>query len=312
MFPVLPPRALRAPAFLLLFALGACGDGGTAPQPRPELEPLIAFSHDATGGDAQVAVMKPDGSSLRSVTPGAHGDFAPSWHPSGRSLVFTSWRDELSRLYTVNVDTGGAGRLFPTGTLHAWSGAWSPDGEVVAVSTTGGIRLFDLGAGPRDLVASQDASDPAWSPSGLWVAYTALGESEEPGLRRRALFIVRRDGTGTQRLAASVHAPIHDPAWSPDGARIVFEATGLEGRGDLWVVTLATGLVTRLTETPADERHPDWSPDGSRIAFSSAAAAGADRHIFTMGASGDDRIQLTTIPGNHTSPRWRPAGGDVR
>jgi len=63
----------------------------------------------------------------------AHGDFAPSWHPSGRSIVFTSWRDELSRLYT-----GKPKFLKFHGHFHGWH-------DQVAA---GGMSHFDGSAPP--------------------------------------------------------------------------------------------------------------------------------------------------------------------
>ena len=39
----------------------------------------------------------------------------------------------------------------------------------------------------------------------------------------------------------------------------------------LWIVDVATGEATRLTDGPAGDDDPAWSPDGTRIAFSTTA-----------------------------------------
>jgi len=68
-----------------------------------------------------------------------------------------------------------------------------------------------------------------------------------------------------------------DPAWSPEGNRIVFCRYRLEGRqridGGLWLLNLSSGTTKRLL-APAGEGwltvSPRWSPDGKHIAVGRA------------------------------------------
>ena len=46
--------------------------------------------------------------------------------------------------------------------------------------------------------------------------------------------------------------------------------------GHLWLVDVATGEATRLTDGPVADHEPAWSPDGRRIAFSSNRRRDAD------------------------------------
>jgi dipeptidyl aminopeptidase/acylaminoacyl peptidase len=58
---------------------------------------------------------------------------------------------------------------------------------------------------------------------------------------------------------------------SPDQKRVAFDRVGPRGTpGDIWVLEIASGILSPLTRTPADERAPVWSPDGKRIIFSSS------------------------------------------
>jgi TolB protein len=51
--------------------------------------------------------------------------------------------------------------------------------------------------------------------------------------------------------------------WSPDGRLIAIEALG-----DLWLITVPTGAVRRLTNTPdIQEICPIWSPDGRWLTY---------------------------------------------
>ena len=67
------------------------------------------------------------------------------------------------------------------------------------------------------------------------------------------------DGGGQHRIVAG--KDVQNPAWSPDGKRLVF----CDGRNDtiFSVSPVGSGLV-RLTRG----WHPVYSPDGSSIAFS--------------------------------------------
>ena len=53
-----------------------------------------------------------------------------------------------------------------------------------------------------------------------------------------------------------------DPAIAPDGARVAFSA-----RGWIWVLDVASGRATRITDGADMDFRPAWSPDGTRLAF---------------------------------------------
>jgi Tol biopolymer transport system component len=58
------------------------------------------------------------------------------------------------------------------------------------------------------------------------------------------------------------------PAFSPDGRRVVF-SSDRAGSLDLWSLELATGAVRRLTFDAADDWDPQWTPDGKHLLWSS-------------------------------------------
>jgi len=69
----------------------------------------------------------------------------------------------------------------------------------------------------------------------------------------------------------SPDAKVRDPAWSPDGARLVLVIEDVGGT-DLWVVRLSDRRAERLTTGPARERDPRWSPDGRTVAYRTETA----------------------------------------
>jgi len=85
------------------------------------------------------------------------------------------------------------------------------------------------------------------------------------GLRSGAeIGIISTEGSYT-RLTSNTVAD-SNPAWSPDGNRIVY-ASALTGSGDIYVMDASGQDIRQLTSSSAADYQPAWSPDGNRIAF---------------------------------------------
>jgi Tol biopolymer transport system component len=107
-----------------------------------------------------------------------------------------------------------------------------------------------------------------------------------------------------------------DPAWSPDGEKLVFERRSWDGRYDLYTAN-ADG---------SDERHlfghwgasyfvagfdPDWSPDGQRIVFvRSFFGSEHPSSLCTITPSGTD-WDCFARGENVTSPDFSPDGQKI-
>lgn len=102
-------------------------------------------------------------------------------------------------------------------------------------------------------------SDPAPSPDGSEIVFVAGGD----------LWTVAATG-GAARLLVAHPATETRPLWSPDGARIAFLSTRT-GNGDIYVLDLATGRVTRRTFDDGREQLDSWSRDGKWLYYSSSS-----------------------------------------
>jgi len=104
--------------------------------------------------------------------------------------------------------------------------------------------------------------------------------------------------------------PAHDidPAWSPDGAQIVF-VSDRDGADSLFTMNQNGSRQTRLIQDGviANDTAPAWSPDGAQIVFvSDRAGVGLDLYLITGDGSG-----LTQITRNQLlkgDPAWSPDG----
>ena len=166
------------------------------------------------------------------------------------------------------------------------------------------------GSGSRRILAY--GWDPAVSPEGDRIAFAVT----RPG--GTDLYLMKANGTHVRRLTHErrLHSD-HGPAWSPDGERIAFrhvEGRGI-GRGDIWILTLATGELARFTNAKAHDAAPDWSPDGTKIAFASERAWAPDSEgnwdVWVKDVETGDVTRLTRNLAYESNPSWSPDGSAV-
>src|SRR3954447_14469392 len=83
------------------------------------------------------------------------------------------------------------------------------------------------------------------------------------------LMTMDADGSHRDTLVARRHLHPERPAWSPDGAKVAFDAAVRNSAPHLYVVAANGSRFRRVTPRgeSTEDRSPAWSPDGRRIAF---------------------------------------------
>jgi Tol biopolymer transport system component len=102
------------------------------------------------------------------------------------------------------------------------------------------------------------------------------------------------------------------PTFSPDGSQIAFAWNGGEAAGhqfDLYVKSLGSERLLRLTHHPARWISPAWSPDGTVIAFLRDDSDTPGIYLIPA-LGGSERRLLTTrvAPGEFRQLSWSPDG----
>jgi Tol biopolymer transport system component len=168
--------------------------------------------------------------------------------------------------------------------------------------------------------------DAAWSPNGRRIAFAsnrAHPEQACEGLNPRCdydIYVMSYDGSNVRRLTDS-QASDRDPAWSPDGRRIVFSSTrdnadpssGEFANSELYVMNADGTAQTRITDYPGTDHQAAWSPDGASIAFRRAACEfNCSPAIFKVAPNGSGLTQLTSdVNGRDRMPNWAPDGSKI-
>lgn len=124
--------------------------------------------------------------------------------------------------------------------------------------------------------------------------------------------------TPEQKLSSDIMTPevlwsfgrISNPAISPDGSKAVYGVTYFnkeEDRSytDLYVMNLADGKITQITDTDYNESDANWTPDGKRISYL------AKGQLWEMNPDGSGAKQITQIEGGINGYLYAPDGSKI-
>ncbi|HMM42022.1 MAG TPA: hypothetical protein PKA95_08990, partial [Thermomicrobiales bacterium] len=145
-------------------------------------------------------------------------------------------------------------------------GIQSSSGEI-AYASRGTIDIAHRAGDARAIVsvAPWRASEiwvMAWSPDGQTLAYSSDGH----------IYLVEPGGEPRRLTHEDWNSIEMSPAWSPDGRRIAF-VVDVTKDGDpmtnteIFVVDVASGELTRATNTPQEELSPRWTVTGQEIMY---------------------------------------------
>jgi dipeptidyl aminopeptidase/acylaminoacyl peptidase len=251
----------------------------------------LAFSRIWTGGrfDERIYVINSDGTGEAEVTTNGRD---PTWSPDGTEIAFLVAAD--GGLYRINADgTNRRVESYVNDALECCPSepAWSPAQPEIAFGWLYQDRVCDPfdpfecegftneGLGKRPLGHPDNhhflgigaGSDPDWSPNGAQLAhvtariridwYTSEGVYGD-------IAVVNRDGSSPHTIVAGPQTDV-EPAWSPDGAKIVFVRRSDTTGPVLWVANADGSSAASIGVSGSK---PDWQP--KQRAYARPAAAG--------------------------------------
>lgn len=173
---------------------------------------------------AQLALIKPDGSGMRTIAnDGANNGF-PSWSPDGKEIVYKRGR-QLAILSLAS------NKVTPLTDEAHWYNfpQWSPKGDTIMFTSDrdGEFALYRIrpdGTGLRKLTngTGSDAHS-IWSPDGEWIVFSSarMGFKDEMALYDGVpqpygeIFAMRADGSDVRQLTDNKWEDA-SPGWMPE------------------------------------------------------------------------------------------------
>ena len=243
---------------------------------------------DADGESAQVALASPE------------PIISPAWSPGGDQLAYVSFEARKPVVYIHEVATGRR-RLLANFRGSNSAPAWSPDGRqiVLTLSRDGASQLYVMeatGGEPRRLTQSPGIdTEAAFSPDGRSIYFV----SDRGGAPQ--IYRMPAGGGGAERVTFAGTYNI-SPAISPDGRWLVY-VSRINGAFKLQVMELATGTVTAITDTSADES-PSFAPNSRLIVY--ATQVQGREALMTTTLDGKIKARLSGQDGDIREPSWGP------
>ncbi|OLE55687.1 MAG: hypothetical protein AUG51_01760 [Acidobacteria bacterium 13_1_20CM_3_53_8] len=173
----------------------------------------------------------------------------------------TSFSDNLrTHVWLVDVDPPNSDdrppRQLTSGSYYDHALTWNPNGNEIAflsnheqdpdANNNSDIFAVDMSGRVRQITSTQGCEyEPAWSPDGKWIAYTATTREVttiDSVAEDRHVWVIDAGGGRGRELTAAQDRRAQSPRWSPDSRAIFFLANN-RGRAVIYRVNAdGTGL----------------------------------------------------------------------
>ena len=180
------------------------------------------------------------------------------------------------------------------------------------------VRLHDVGRSL--LVNQQSVALPPPTDANFRLAVHVLSDeivrwaTGTPGIAATRILYVQNgriwqmdsDGAAARPLTPDGQTSL-SPAWAPDGRRMAFTKL-VEGRGGVFIQTIATGEVSQLPGTNVGLNiTPMFAPDGQHVVYARSDEKGTDIFVMPLGGGAPQRLTVGRFADN-LSPTYSPDG----
>jgi tol-pal system beta propeller repeat protein TolB len=256
----------------------------------------------------KLKIVDSDGANERTL-PTAGAALSPSWHPSGRWIVYVDADDRGTRIAQIDLRTmrpqllGASNRglnITPVYTKDGKSIVWASGGDSPAELFRASALGDDTVAVPYVGRSGFETTSPSFSPDGKQMVFMS------PRPLTPQLFTMNVDGTGLRPLTPVVPGKRSyrtGPDWSPSGGEVAFQQQN--GDFQVWTISLKDHSMRQLTNEGENE-DPSWAPDGRHMSITRRLGAiGDQRNIWVLDEK-TGRLRQLTDSGDARLSDWSP------
>jgi dipeptidyl aminopeptidase/acylaminoacyl peptidase len=271
----------------------------------------VRVSHDIMTDRARrnLWTIDTDGSNHRPLRSESKNFQSPRWSPDGTRIAYVSALEGTPQLYVRWVDSGQTALL--TNLVQAPGAiAWSPDGKSIAFT-----QFVPSGKAP--LAAPPPKPEGAsWAPP-VKVVESVVYRADGEGFLNSGfshVFVVSAEGGTARQLTQGDFNHGGPLSFTADSKRLVFSANRGEDwerdpqESEVFVVDIADGKLTQLTQRDGPDNSPMVSPDGRRIAylgFDDRLQGYQVTHLYVMDVDGKNSRPLAVKSDiDFENPRW--------
>jgi len=219
--------------------------------------------------------------------------------------------------------------------------------SVVALALAVPAFAQTRGVTAEDYYAFETLGDPHFSPDGATIAFVVTTVDQRQNRRRSEIWAVPADGSRDPVTWTRAPQSSTSPRWRPDGKAIAFlsarpvpgDAATDTPRTQVWLLPLAGGEPSRVTNFPNGAASFQWSPEGDRLVVvsrsgpSDTAKSPSDvrhyahanykfndtgwfddkrAHLWVVDVASGRSSQLTSGDDwNDADPQWSPDGRKI-
>src|SRR3954469_11367842 len=268
----------------------------------------IAATRIAFIDGKELKIVDSDGANARTI-PTAGAALSPSWHPSGRYLVYADADDRGTRIAQIDLRTmkprlltaSNRGlNITPVYTKDGKNIVWASGGDSPAELVLANATADDSVAVPFVGRTGFETTSPSFSPDGKQVVFMS------PRPLTPQLYTMNVDGTGLRLLTPVVPGKRSyrtGADWSPKGDLIAYQQQN--GDFQVWVIGVKDRAMRQLTSEGENE-DPAWAPDGRHLSITRRLGAiGDPRSIWVLDVV-SGRLRQLTLTGDARLSDWSP------
>jgi tol-pal system beta propeller repeat protein TolB len=268
----------------------------------------IAASRIAFIDGTKLKIVDSDGANERTI-PTVGAALSPSWHPTGRSLVYVDADDQGTRIAQVDLRTMKPRLLSTSSRSLNITPVYTKDGKNIVWAAGGDApaELVVASAGGEDSVPKPfvgrtgfETTSPSFSPDGKQLVFMS------PRPLTPQLYSVNVSGTGLRLLTpvvAGKRSYRTGADWSPAGDEIAFQQQN--GDFQVWTIRVKDRLMTQLTNEGENE-DPAWAPDGRHLSITRRLGAIGDPRAIWILDERTGRLRQLTLTGDARLSDWSP------